>query len=179
MRIGLMSDSHGQLANLKDAAWKLVHEWHVSLLVHLGDEWEDAAAVEDMQIEVLRVPGVYCAQYKDPRFGNRIIREFEGQRVLFTHSDRPHDNDRPGDGDPRQLAAERQIAVVAYGHTHIPEARLENGVLWVNPGHLKDEDKQGHPPSFAVLDLEAGAARVLLIDLASGDIFDTCSSDQD
>ena len=67
--------------------------------------------------------------------------------------------------------------VVAFGHTHIPEAKLENGVLWLNPGHLKDSDKRGYGPSFAILDIDKDSARVLLIDLRSGDIFDSCDAE--
>jgi len=35
--------------------------------------------------------------------------------------------------------------VIAYGHTHIPEAKFEKGVLWVNPGHLKTKIKRDMP----------------------------------
>jgi putative phosphoesterase len=175
MLIGLVSDSHGELQNLKDAAWKLVYGWHVSLIVHLGDELEDLDAIKEMRVEMLSVPGVYCEAYRDSAVANRLIREFEGQRVLFTHTAQAHDNDLPGDPDPQQLAVSGQVDVVAFGHTHLPELRMEGGVLWVNPGHLKSEDKKGHAPSFVVLDLDRDNVRALLVDLSSGDIIDSCS----
>lgn len=174
MRIGLFSDSHGEVNNLKDAAWKLVYNWHVKMFAHLGDECEDVDAIKDMRLEIIQVPGVYCQHYQDPGITNRVIKEFEGQRILFTHTAQTHKNDLAGDPDPEQLASEKKVDVVAYGHTHIPEAKLENGVLWVNPGHLKDTDKKGHPPSFAVLDIDQDAVRVLLVDLKTGDIFNSC-----
>ena len=177
MRIGLVSDTHGQLENLKDAAWKLVYNWHVKLIAHLGDECEDIDAIRDMRLELIEVPGVYCQEYQDPAIPNRVIKEFEGQRVLFTHTPQTHKNDLPGDLDPEQLALDKKVDVVVFGHTHIPEAKIENGVLWVNPGHLKDSDKKGHAPSFALLDIDKDTARVLLIDLKSGDIFDSCGNE--
>lgn len=174
VRIGLVSDSHGELHNLKDAVWKLVHRWHVNLLAHLGDECEDVDAVKDVGLDILQVPGVYCRHYQAADIPNRIIKEIEGRRVLFTHTPRAHENDLPGDPDPEQLAVSGKVEVVAYGHTHVPEARVENGVLWVNPGHLKDADKKGHAPSFAVLDIGKEGTRVLLVDLKTGDVFDSC-----
>ncbi|MFY9141189.1 MAG: YfcE family phosphodiesterase [Thermacetogeniaceae bacterium] len=179
MRIGLVSDSHGELENLKDAAWKLAYNWHVRLIAHLGDECEDVDAIRDMRLEIIEVPGVYSKEYQDPTIPNRLIREIEGKKILFTHTAQTHKNDLPGDLNPEQLALDGKVDVIAYGHTHIPKAKFENGVLWVNPGHLKNEDKKGYAPSFAVLDIDKDNARVLLIDLKSGDIFDSCDMEGD
>ena len=179
MLIGLVSDSHGELENLKDAAWKLAYNWHVKLIAHLGDECEDVDAIRDMRLEIIEVPGVYCQEYQDSAITNRVLKVFEGQRVLFTHTAETHKNDLPEDPDPKQLALDDKVDVVAFGHTHIPEAKVENGVLWVNPGHLKDSDKKGYAPSFAILDIDKDNARVLLIDLKSGDIFDSCDLESD
>lgn len=177
MLIGIISDTHGELENLKDAAWTLAYNWHVKTITHLGDECEDVDAIRDMGLELIEVPGVYCQEYQDTAVPNRVIKEFEGKRVLFSHTHETHKNDLPGDPDPKQLALEGKVDVVAFGHTHIPEAKLENGVLWLNPGHLKDSDKRGYGPSFAILDIDKDSARVLLIDLRSGDIFDSCDAE--
>jgi len=95
-----------------------------------------------------------------------------GYRILFTHTQSAHQNDLPGDPEPEDLAARREVDIVAFGHTHVPEIRCEGGVLWVNPGHLKDRDKKGHGPSFAVLDLDPEEVRVRLVDLKSGVVFE-------
>jgi hypothetical protein len=178
MLIGLVSDSHGELKNLKDAAWKLAYNWHVKLLAHLGDECEDVDAIRDMRLEIIEAPGVYCREYQDPAIPNRVLKELEGQRILFTHTAETHKNDLPADPDPQQLALKHEVDVVAFGHTHIPEAKLENGVLWVNPGHLKDTDKKGHAPSFALLDIDEHNARALLFDLKSSEIIDSCAMEK-
>ncbi|MDD2555688.1 MAG: YfcE family phosphodiesterase [Syntrophaceticus sp.] len=177
MLIGIVSDTHGELENLKDAAWKLAYNWHVKTIAHLGDECEDVDAIRDMSLKMIEVPGVYCQQYQDPSIPNRMIKEIEGKKVLFTHTPETHKNDLSEDQDPQQLAREGKVDVIAFGHTHIPEAKVENGVLWVNPGHLKDSDKRGHPPSFAILDIDKDNVRVLLIDLKSGDIFESCDTE--
>jgi predicted phosphodiesterase len=42
--------------------------------------------------------------------------------------------------------------MVLFGHTHSFCVRLEGGILMVNPGHLKVEDKRGEA-TFAMLDI--------------------------
>lgn len=174
MRLGLVSDSHGELENLREAARRLRDEWRVDILVHLGDECEDAAVLrEHPGAEVIQVPGVYCEHYRDPAITNRILREINGYRVLFTHTRDAHANDLPGDPDPAALAARAEVDIVAFGHSHIPEVRLEGKVLWINPGHLKAQDKKGHAPSFAVLEPARDKVTVHLVDLSSGAVFRT------
>lgn len=45
MRFGLVSDSHGEIENLRAAARILVSDWRVEILAHLGDECEDASVL--------------------------------------------------------------------------------------------------------------------------------------
>ncbi|WP_051276599.1 metallophosphoesterase family protein [Desulfovirgula thermocuniculi] len=169
MRLGLVSDTHGELENLRLAIKKMLEDWRVEVLAHLGDECEDVEAVRELwKGELIQVPGVYCEHYRDPGIQNRLVRELGGYRVLFTHSREPHANDLPGDLNPLEVAARGEVEVVAYGHTHVPAVSWENGVLWVNPGHLKAHDKKGHGPSFAVLALEEKGVTAYLVDLHAG-----------
>lgn len=169
MRLGLVSDTHGELENLREAMRQLVREWHVDAVAHLGDECEDAVVCGEFSgIEVITVPGVFCEHYRDPSIPNRLVRELEGYRVLFTHTPGAHANDRPEDPRPEELVARGEVDVVAYGHTHVPTVEERDGALWVNPGHLKSQDKKGHAPGFAVVDLTADRVEVRLVDLASG-----------
>lgn len=102
------------------------------------------------------------------------MEEIAGCRVLFSHTRQPHKNDLPEDPDPEDLAARREVDVVAYGHSHIPEIEVAgNGVLFINPGHLKTEDKKGYAPSFAVLEFGPGELTARLVDLDSGVVFET------
>ncbi|MBE0466210.1 MAG: metallophosphoesterase family protein [Candidatus Desulforudis sp.] len=172
MKIGLISDTHGELENLREAVLQLVRDHGVDILVHLGDEWEDAEAAKKMvAVDVLTVPGVYAPQYQDRTVPNRLLRHFRGFRVLFTHTAEVHENDRPEDPDPRELAAAHKVNIVAYGHTHVPAAELVDGVLWVNPGHLKSQDKKGHAPSYAVFGIEPRKTEVSVNDLHSKEPF--------
>ncbi|MEW6182591.1 MAG: metallophosphoesterase family protein [Bacillota bacterium] len=168
MRLGLVSDTHGETENLRSAARMLMRDWRVETVVHLGDECEDIAVLKDYPLKIIQVPGVYCEHYRNPAITNRLLMEFEGYRILFTHTPGPHKNDLPGDPDPAALAARGEVDIVAYGHTHVPEIRVEGTVLWVNPGHLKSSDKKGYPPGFAVLELGPDGPTCRIINLRSG-----------
>ncbi|MGB9846654.1 MAG: YfcE family phosphodiesterase [Desulfotomaculales bacterium] len=173
MRVGLVSDTHGELENLREALRQMTDRHAVEMVVHLGDEWEDAAVFRELPpaVEVLAVPGIYAPEYRNPAVLNRVVREIAGWRVLFTHASSATASDLPGDPDPEELAAGHAVDVVAYGHTHVPSAEERGGVLWVNPGHLKSADKKGHPPGYAVLTFREEEVKAEVFDLRSGEPF--------
>ena len=144
MRIGLLSDSHGNIQNVKKAGQYLKNNAKVNLIAHLGDEEDDADVLKYLGIEIIKISGIFSNSFQDPTVINHIVKDIEGVKVLFTHS--PQLN-------PDDLA---QIKAVFYGHTHIPKIENKNGILWVNPGHLCEGGKKGGPPSFAVADIKGG-----------------------
>lgn len=168
MKIGAISDSHNHLDNLRLAARKLIKEEKVEIIVHLGDDYDDAQAIESLGIELLRIPGVFSSYYQDPRISNRLVKEFSNWKLLLTHAPTTHKNDLSTDKDPEDIIAKEKINIVLYGHTHIPRIEEKNNVLWINPGHLKTWDKKGYPPSYALVELEESQVKVRIIDLIKG-----------
>jgi predicted phosphodiesterase len=57
---------------------------------------------------------------------------------------------------------------VLYGHSHIPEISQHQGILFVNPGHLKDSDKKGYSASYAVLEVADDEIVASLVDAETG-----------
>jgi len=167
MRIGVVSDSHKNLDNLKSAARRLIEE-KVQAIVHLGDDYDDAKVLEEFPVEVVRIPGVFSAYYKDPQIPNRLVREFGEVKTLMTHAPTPHKNDPPGELSSEKIIDRERIKVILYGHTHIPEITEKTGVLWVNPGHLQKEDRKGFSPSFAVVDFDKDKVTARILDLREG-----------
>ena len=155
MKIGLLSDSHGNIQYVKNAGQYLKDTAKVDLIAHLGDEDGDADVLEGLGIEILKISGIFSASYQDPSLPSRIVKEIDGTKVMFTHS-------------PELSAKDlRQIKAVFYGHTHISKIEDKNGVLWVNPGHLCEAGRKDNPASFAVAVIESGKASAKIIKYSS------------
>jgi putative phosphoesterase len=168
MRIGVVSDSHGQAENLRRAV-RAMSEAGVELIAHLGDDYDDVKALSDRGgTPITQVPGVFSTYYQDPAIPNRIVEEWAGVRVLLTHTLGAHEKDLPTDLTPEEVVARKEVRMVLFGHSHIPAVKEEGGVIWVNPGHLKDEDKKGYPPTYALLEVADAEIRVRIIDLFAG-----------
>jgi hypothetical protein len=99
---------------------------------------------------------------------NRVVKEFEGWRFLLSHTDVSHSNDLRGDPKPEELIADKQVDVVLCGHTHRPGLALSDGILFVNPGHLKKDDKKGYAATYAIIDVGGNEIRGTIVELASG-----------
>lgn len=167
MRVLVVSDTHGELDNVELLASKAV-ELGVDLVIHLGDDYEDAEPLIGKGFTVLRVPGVYEEAYFKPDIPHRLLLCLEDWLVLALHAPRRHDNDASWDPDPDMLASRRAVDVILHGHTHIPRAEEANGVVYVNPGHLKKEDKKGYPPTYAILDFDPDKLTVRIVELRTG-----------
>lgn len=159
MRVGLMSDSHGNVEFVEQLI-----EWFkkgkCDKIIHLGDDWEDVAK----KPEIIKVPGVFSELYKDPNVPNRLIFEFEGWTLFLTHTRESHKNDLPTDLKPEEVVKTKGAKVILYGHTHIPAIERKEGIIYINPGHLRPLDKKGHHPTFGLLEIQPGMIGVKIVD---------------
>jgi putative phosphoesterase len=153
LRIVVVSDTHGNLKGFRQVLRRILAGGSADLFIHLGDDYEDAEVLDEFGCTYLRVPGVYSHYYADRSVPNRTVQELAGWRVLLSHTDVSHANDLNDDPRPERLVAKKEIDVILYGHSHVPVLEAKDGILFVNPGHLKNEDKKGHKPSYAILDL--------------------------
>jgi putative phosphoesterase len=149
MKIGLISDTHNNIANLDNAIKKL-KELGADNIIHLGDNYADIDEIGETAI--LRVPGVFSECYRNPEIPNRMVCFFSGWRVLISHTVSSHPHDLKTDIKPEEYSRDKKIDVVLYGHTHVPDIKKEGDVIYINPGHLKNEDKKGYPPTFGLLE---------------------------
>jgi len=152
MRVGVVSDSHGEIENLRKAARWLIDNQNVEVIIHLGDNYDDTSVLENLGVRIVKVPGVFSSYYQDREIPNRIVETFNDRRVLITHTECCHENDLPEDIKPEEIVNKKAVDVVFSGHTHIPRIKKRQCILYINPGHLKTEDKKGYPPSVAVVD---------------------------
>ncbi len=150
MLLGVVSDTHGHVANTQRAI-RMLASLEVDQVLHCGDigsvtivelfsAWpthfvfgnvdDDRRALN----QALRA----CGQHGYDRFGSL---ELAGRRIAWLH----------GDDVPRlrETTTSGQFDLVCYGHTHHPEQHHEGRTLVLNPGALY----RAQPHTLAVVQL--------------------------
>ncbi len=125
MKLLVVSDTHGEADLLKELAIK----YKDYTKIHLGDRGFDKALLDELNF--IHVDG-NCDYGNDK---DKII-EIEGNIILLTHGDKyqvKYDL-----GNLYFKALEVNANIVLYGHTHIQSKIEYNGILFLNPGALKD-----------------------------------------
>lgn len=128
MKILVVSDTHGNYL----APLEIFRETGADMLIHLGDEIDDAHTLElILDRPVIKVPGNCDPGAKEPR---ELLETFADKRLFITHGDRY----RVKNGLYRlvEKAKALKAAVVLFGHTHSPLIQKQDGVLLINPGTL-------------------------------------------
>ncbi len=159
MRAGVVSDTHGYTENLQRAAEWLEAEG-VDLIIHLGDDASDLAELRGIKMPLMSVPGIFEPAYANEGVPNRITAEYDGIRVIISHTPLSREKDMAGDAEPEGFAAGGP-GVILHGHSHIAGIEKEGSVTAVNPGHLKPSDGRGGGPSFAVVDFAAREVKII------------------
>ena len=152
MKIAVVSDSHDQIPNLRQAV-TLANERGCVLLIHCGD------LISPFMLEELAAfAGAVHLIYGNNAGDQHLISsacsgrfpslthhgvlgalEAGGRKIAFTHYPQM----------ARGLAAQGDFDVVCCGHNHRYRVEKIGGSLLVNPGELLGKDAQ---PSFVVLD---------------------------
>lgn len=175
MRLGVMSDTHGNIPFMQRAADRMREEFEVEGIVHLGDTFADAKQLKLDGVRLFAVPGVYEAAWGDPAIPHRLIEEFGGVRFLISHTATQDSHDLPGDIDPGCARERYGIDVLLHGHTHRHgAASSEDGLVVVNPGHLKAARDRGAPATFAIIDAQYPRLSVKFYEL-DGPPIEACS----
>jgi putative phosphoesterase len=155
MKIGVVSDTHRNTELLTQVVEWLAHRQSISLLCHLGDEYEDVAALEDTFQEVLQVPGIYHPGYHDGTIPAKVVETVQGIRLLLLHALEKDltENDK------------YSADIILHGHTHRHELRLEDGRLVMNPGHLKAPMDKHFEATFGLIDIQERSIRATVFNL--------------
>lgn len=154
MRIGIISDTHDDVRNLK-AARKILEEEGITMVLHCGD------VVTPVVIDVLASLDVWIArgnmdhhpeleQAVAEVWGRRRLAEshrltLDGHSAVLVHGHR--------EGELRQLISAGEWAYVFHGHTHRRRDERFGQTRVINPGALGGMRWQQR--SFCILDLKA------------------------
>lgn len=134
MLIGIISDSHDDMASIKKAV-EILNDRRVSRVIHAGD------IVSPFTFEVFNdlkgdFTGIFGNNDGDrlllkEKSGNRIHNQpltinIERKRVIVVHE--PH--------IVNELAESGHFDIIIYGHTHRPDIRKVKDTLVINPGKV-------------------------------------------
>ncbi len=131
MRIGVLSDTH--VNSLEDIPKKIIDSLStVDLIIHAGDftTLEVFKGLKQLG-EMKAVQGNMDSIELKNILPTKIIFKIEDKKIGITH----------GSGSPwgiehrvRKTFDQDQIAVIVYGHSHQPQNKVIEGILFFNPG---------------------------------------------
>ena len=129
MRIGILSDTHGDLEAARLAVTKM--GW-VDCLLHAGDHYRDANALsKNKDFPIYAVAGNCDWDITEPE---DILVSAAGKKIWLTHGHKY--GVKLGHKMLLDQANEHNIDIVVYGHTHTAIMEQVDGVLIFNPGSL-------------------------------------------
>lgn len=127
MLIAVVSDTH-RVGKYVNAVKKMIE--HADILIHLGDNIEDAEELEkEFKGEVYIVAGNCDFSKKHPK--DKII-DIEGNKIFMTHGDLY--GVKMGLNNIYYKGREIGADIVLFGHTHQAVLERTNELILMNPG---------------------------------------------
>lgn len=171
MKIAIISDTHGNVANFKKAV-QWINKQNIKIIFHCGDIGNPESLKESLQCFTGQFFGVFGnidkgfqIPVKEYNLSGKISveestleTEIDGKRIAINHFP----------AEAKKLAQSNKYDMVFYGHTHrawdekvacLPAGR---GIChMINPGELT-----GHfyKPTFAVFDTETGSLELKILE---------------
>jgi len=161
MTIGVMSDTHKNIELMNKAAGLMADRFAVERIYHLGDDYEDADALDGRGVQIARIPGIYDREYADSTIPKRLTDDVAGTVILAAHSTKTIPQVEIDGAD-----------IVLAGHTHLYEITPVGNAVVFNPGHLKDLSDKGREPTFGIIEIGGNAVRLTVHDL-QGEVVET------
>ena len=135
MKIGIMSDSHDHLDNIKKAV-QIFNMENVDIVVHCGD-FVAPFAIKPLRDLTMKVFACYGNNDGEKVMLQKIFQEFgieihqrnqavkyNGKNILLMHEP----------DFPDIYAESGEFDLICYGHTHHPDIHKLNDIYIVNPG---------------------------------------------
>lgn len=156
MKIGVLSDSHGDIYGVRRAIKKM---GKVDYIIHLGDYCRDAEMIsKELKLDIIYVKG-NCDF--SASVDNEKVMDIGGRKFLITHG---HNlNVKNNYTNLYYRAAEAGADVALFGHTHFAHVFENEGILFVNPGSIS-RPRSG-AETYAVITIENGIVTPNIVEL--------------
>ena len=141
-RLLLMADTHvpRRARDLPDALWRAVDD--ADVVVHAGD-WVDVSLLDALESRSRRLVGCY-GNNDGPRLRERLP-EVATVTVAGLPIAVVHETGAAKGREQRCEAAFPEVAVLIFGHSHIPwDTTTARGLRLLNPGSPTDRRRQPH-----------------------------------
>jgi len=127
MRIGVISDTHGNKASIERA---VTVAGPVEMWLHAGDYSQDAHYLKNYTGLPVTMTAGNCDANPSAKIDEFI--EAGGKKIWLTHGHRYQDRSRSD--ELVWWARHYGVDVVIYGHSHIPDITWVDSLLVFNPG---------------------------------------------
>lgn len=146
MRIGVISDTHGDIQVLKEviAAAGAVDHW-----LHAGDYCQDGVWLGEITNLPVTVVAGNCDRMLAARADEYV--DIAGKTIWLTHGHR--NNVKYGVQDLIWWGKQYDSDIVVFGHTHVPYNAWHEGILLFNPGS-PSLPRGGSSPSYGIIHIQ-------------------------
>ncbi|WP_297405165.1 metallophosphoesterase [uncultured Cetobacterium sp.] len=134
MKVLIVSDSHGDILKF----YELMTKENPNVVFWTGDFSSDGEECSFVYPEIpFYIVRGNCDMF-DKNFNDNEIIEIEGKKILLTHGHLF--NVKNEKMTIEKYAETLGVDAVSFGHTHIPYLKKEHGIVYFNPGALRDEN---------------------------------------
>ena len=143
MRIGVISDTHGDQATIRQVVKLLTN---ADMWLHAGDCSQDVEYLKSLvAVPVIAVRG-NCDGYTTTSKIDEFV-EVGNHKIWLTHG---HCYGvKQGVQDLERWGKQHKVVSVIYGHTHVPDNHWCDGILIFNPGSA-----YGSYATYGILDID-------------------------
>lgn len=147
MKIGIISDTHGDMISIEKA---IPYLEKCDLIIHAGDYVDDAEYIHyATDVEVKCVKG-NCDSYSS-NIDYELTFSVKNKKFFVCHG---HYYDvKMGINLLYKFAKDNDINVVVFGHTHVPIYKTIEDIIFINPGSLAFPRGKSNK-TFGVLTIE-------------------------
>lgn len=147
MRIGIISDTHGDMSNIDKA---IPYLKKCDLIIHAGDYIDDAEYLYyATDVNVKCVKGNCDSYNMDGHYD--LTFSVKDKKFFICHGN--YHDVKMGLRSLYKFAKENNIDFVVFGHTHIPTYETIDNITFINPGSLT-YPRGGSSKSFGILTLD-------------------------